>query len=218
MSKLRVAVVDYEAGNIRSVAKALEAVGAAPLVTSKPSDLLAADAIVLPGQGRCDQAMSALASRDLTEAVHRVIQEGRPFFGVCVGLQLLLDSSEEGDAKCLGVVPGRVVRFAAALKVPHMGWNSVTFRAEHPVFQGVPQGSYFYFVHSYYPAPVNARDVAATATYGVEFCCAVARGNLVATQFHPEKSGEVGLRLYANFVRMASRAHSPSPTGRRGRG
>lgn len=204
MSKLRVAVVDYEAGNIRSVAKALETVGAAPLVTSRPADLLAADAVVLPGQGRCDQAMAALASGELTEAVHQVIREDKPFFGVCVGLQLLLDSSEEGGAECLRVVPGRVVRFAPGLKVPHMGWNSVTFRAEHPVFQGVPQGSYFYFVHSYYPTPSNPRDVAATATYGVEFCCAVARGNLVATQFHPEKSGEVGLRLYANFVRMAS--------------
>ncbi|MSQ13011.1 MAG: imidazole glycerol phosphate synthase subunit HisH [Dehalococcoidia bacterium] len=204
MSKLRVAVVDYEAGNIRSVAKALETVGAAPIVTSRAADVLAADAVVLPGQGRCDQAMAALASRELTEAVRQVIHEDKPFFGVCVGLQLLLDSSEEGGAKCLGVVPGRVVRFGAGLKVPHMGWNSVTFRTEHPVFQGVPQGSYFYFVHSYYPAPSNPHDVAATATYGLEFCCAVARGNLVATQFHPEKSGEVGLRLYANFLKMAS--------------
>ncbi|MSQ11167.1 MAG: imidazole glycerol phosphate synthase subunit HisH [Dehalococcoidia bacterium] len=204
MTSLRVAVVDYEAGNLRSVAKALETVGAQPLVTSRPQDLLAADAVVLPGQGRCDQAMKALQAKELTAAVLAVIREGKPFFGVCVGLQLLLDSSEEGDAACLGVIPGRVRRLPSGLKVPHMGWNQVTFHGDHPVFADMPQGGYFYFVHSYYPDPTDKSVVTGTTTYGLEFCCAVARDNLVATQFHPEKSGPLGLRLYANFVRMAA--------------
>ena len=204
MSGLRVAVVDYDAGNLRSVVRALEAAGASPVVTSRPEEVLRADAVVLPGQGRCDQAMAALQARELTEAVHQVIREGRPFFGVCVGLQLLLDSSEEGEATCLGIIPGRVRKLPAGLKVPHMGWNQVFFHTDHPVFADVPQGSYFYFVHSYYPDPQDRQMVAATTTYGLEFCCAAARGNLVATQFHPEKSGVLGLRLYANFVRLAA--------------
>ncbi|MSP79122.1 MAG: imidazole glycerol phosphate synthase subunit HisH [Dehalococcoidia bacterium] len=208
MSGLRVAVIDYEAGNLRSVEKALETVGASPLVTSKPQDILAADAVVLPGQGRCDAAMVALQAKELTAAVHQVIRQGKPFFGVCVGLQLLFDSSEEGNAACLGVIPGRVRRFVPGLKVPHMGWNQVTFRVDHPVFAGVPQGSYFYFVHSYYPDPKDQSWVAGTATYGIDFCCAAARGNLVATQFHPEKSGPVGLKLYENFVQFAARVAS----------
>ena len=205
MTGLPVVVIDYGAGNVRSVAKALEAVGAAPRITSEPREVARAEALVLPGQGACDAAARSLEARGLTETVRDAVGGGRPFFGVCLGLQLLFDSTEEGDAECLGVVPGRVRKLPPSLKVPHMGWNTVEFRAEHPVFDGVPSGSYFYFVHSYYPDPSSLEDVAATTTYGVEFCCAVARGNLVATQFHPEKSGAVGLTLYRNFVALARR-------------
>jgi glutamine amidotransferase len=201
---LRVAVIDYEAGNLRSVARALSAVGAEPVLTKSPREVLAADAAVLPGQGRCDQAMDSLRNLGMMDAIHRLVREDRPFFGVCVGLQLLLDMSEEGNATCLGIVPGRVRKLPLGLKVPHMGWNDVNIKTSHVFFAGVPQGSYFYFVHSYYPDVANKADIAATTTYGVEFGCAVSRGNLVATQFHPEKSGAVGLKLYANFVKLAS--------------
>ena len=203
MSGPNVAIIDYGAGNLRSVAKALESLGAAPLVTSDPKEIEAADALILPGQGACDSAMVALEAHDLTESVRGAIASGKPFFGVCLGLQLLFDSTEEGDAECLGVIPGRVRRFPIGLKVPHMGWNTVELQhVEHPVFAGVPQGSHFYFVHSFYPDPASPDAVAATTEYGLRFCCAVAQGNLVATQFHPEKSGPTGLKLYANFLHM----------------
>ena len=145
--------------------------------------------------------MAALERDGMGDAVRRAIREGKPFFGVCLGLQVLLDWSEEGDTPCLGVVPGTVRRFGAGLKVPHMGWNAVRLRREHPVFDGVPPASYFYFVHSYYAAPADDAWVAGTTTYGVDFASVLAHGNLVATQFHPEKSGDVGLRLYDNFVK-----------------
>ena len=196
------AVVDYGAGNLRSVAKALEHLGATPVVTSDPGALAKAQAVILPGQGACDSAMRALEGLGLVEPVREAIRGGVPFFGVCLGLQLLFDVSEEGDVECLGILPGRVRRLDDGLKVPHMGWSSVSLQTEHPVFEGVPQGSYFYFVHSYYPEPEDAGAAAATAAYGRTFCCAVAQGALVATQFHPEKSGRWGLRLYENFLRF----------------
>jgi glutamine amidotransferase len=203
MSGTNVAIIDYGAGNLRSVAKALESLGAKPLVTSDPKEMEAADAIVLPGQGACDSAMVALKSHELIDTVKQAINSGQPFFGVCLGLQLLFDSTEEGNADCLGIIPGRVKRFPSGLKVPHMGWNTVEFQdTEHPVFQDIPQGSHFYFVHSFYADPESSDVVAATTEYGLDFCSAVAQGNLVATQFHPEKSGPMGLKLYANFLRM----------------
>ena len=206
MKPLSVVVIDYGAGNVRSVAKALEAVGAAPKVSGEERVIAQAPALVLPGQGACDAAMRALDAHALTDTVRRAITEGKPFLGVCLGLQLLFDRTEEGDAACLGIVPGGVQRLPPGLKVPHMGWNTVRVRTEHPFFAGIPPESFFYFVHSYYPAPSSPESVAATTTYGIEFCCAVAEGNLVATQFHPEKSGPIGLKLYENFVRLARAA------------
>ncbi len=200
---LRIVVIDYQSGNLRSVAKALEAVGAHPLVSENPSELDTADAVILPGVGSGPAAMQALESRDLVAPIKKFITDGRPFLGVCLGLQLLLDRTEEGDAPCLGIVPGRVKRLPAGLKVPHMGWNSVEFNIDHPVFQGIPPSSHFYFVHSYYASPDDGSDVAGTTTYGMPFCSAYARGNLVATQFHPEKSGAIGLQVYRNFLRFA---------------
>lgn len=203
MSGPNIGIINYGAGNLRSVAKALESLGANVLVTADPAEIAAADGLVLPGQGACDSAMVALEAAELTESVKRAIVGRQPFFGVCLGLQLLFDYTEEGAAECLGVIPGRVRRFPPGLKVPHMGWNTVQFlQPDHPVFADVPQDSHFYFVHSYYPDPASPESTAAVSDYGLRFCCAVAQGNVVATQFHPEKSGPVGLRLYGNFLRM----------------
>ena len=196
-----IVIIDYGAGNLRSVQKAFERLGHEAVFASDPAALADAPAIVFPGQGASPPAMAALERDGMGDAVRAAIEAGTPFFGVCLGLQVLLERSEEGDTDCLGVIPGTVKRFRGDLKVPHMGWNAVRLSASHPVFDGVPADSYFYFVHSYYAAPSDDAWVAGTTTYGTEFASVVARGNLVATQFHPEKSGEVGLRLYDNFVR-----------------
>ncbi len=203
---IKVVVIDYQSGNLRSVAKALEAVGAQPVVTEEPSQVASADAVILPGVGSGPAAMQALESRGLVAPIKEFLNQGRPFLGVCLGLQLLLDRTEEGDAPCMGVVPGQVKRLPAGLKVPHMGWNSVEVVVDHPVFKGVPPSSFFYFVHSYYAAPDDTGGVAGTTSYGLPFCSAYARDNLVATQFHPEKSGTVGLQIYRNFLDFASQA------------
>lgn len=188
------------------MAKALEAAGANPLVTEESAELDAANAVILPGVGSGPAAMQALAARGLVEPIKEYIAAGRPFLGVCLGLQLLLEMTEEGDAPCLGVLPGRVRRLPAGLKVPHMGWNSVDLGLEHPVFQGIPPASHFYFVHSYYADPDDRAGVAGTTGYGIHFCSAYARNNLVATQFHPEKSGSVGLQIYRNFLAFAGKS------------
>ena len=203
MSGPNVAIIDYGAGNLRSVAKALESLGANPMVTDDLKEMEASDALILPGQGACDSAMMALQAHGLTDFVKQAIKIGHPFFGVCLGLELLFDSTEEGNVDCLGIIPGRVRRFPTGLKVPHMGWNTVEVQQmDHPVFAKVPQGSHFYFVHSFYSEPESSEALAATTEYGLVFCSAVAQGNLVATQFHPEKSGPTGLRLYENFLHM----------------
>ena len=195
------AIVDYGAGNLRSVAKAIEKLGYTPEVTGDPRKVLSARAVILPGVGASDSAMTALEERGLVEPIRTVIRKGAPFFGVCLGLQLLLESSEEGAMPCLGVVPGRVKRFPDSVKTPHMGWNEVTFERDHPVLEGVESGSYFYFVHSYYADPDDRSLVLGATDYASQFCSMVAWDNVIATQFHPEKSGAVGLRLYENFLR-----------------
>ena len=154
--------------------------------------LLDAKAILLPGVGAGDAAMDALRDRHLVGPLQDCVASGKPFLGVCLGLQLLMDRTDEGDAPCLGIIPGRVRRLPGGLKVPHMGWNQVDFRDSHPVFQDVPDGANFYFVHSYYADPIDDEGVVATTEYGVPFCSTYARGNLVATQFHPEESGTLG--------------------------
>ncbi len=196
-----IAIVDYGAGNLRSVAKAVEKLGYSPEVTGDPQKVLNAKAVILPGVGASDSAMTALEERGLVEPLRVIIRDGVPFFGVCLGLQLLLESSEEGSIPCLSVVPGRVKRFPNSVKTPHMGWNEVNFERDHPVLEGVESGSYFYFVHSYYAAPEDHSLVLGTTDYASPFCSVIARDNLVATQFHPEKSGALGLRLYENFLR-----------------
>jgi glutamine amidotransferase len=202
-----IVVVDYDAGNLRSVQRALEAVGQRPLVTSDPRAVERAEALVLPGVGSAQDCMRKLAARRLVEPLKEYAASRRPFLGVCVGLQLLFDGSEEGGGvECLGILPGTVRRFAAdhGLKVPQIGWNAVYFKFDHPLLRAIPGGSYFYFVHSYYAAPAEPEITLGYAEYGVDFAAIVARDNVLATQFHPEKSADLGLRLYANFGRIAA--------------
>ena len=195
-----ITVIDYQAGNIRSVEKALEKSGASVRVSGKASDLEKSDAVVFPGQGSCDSSMVNLRNQGLDEVLVEWINSGKPFMGVCLGLQLLLEESDEGDERGLGVLEGRVEKLPEGQKVPHMGWNSVRFTTDHPVFKGVSQNSYFYFVHSYIAVPKVSSIIAGHTEYGRDFCSAVAFDNVVAVQFHPEKSGENGLNIYKNFV------------------
>ncbi len=202
-----IVVVDYDAGNLRSVQRALEAVGQRPLVSSDPRDVERAEALVLPGVGSAQDCMRKLAARGLVQPLKDYASSGRPFLGVCVGLQLLLDGSEEGGGvECLGIVPGMVRRFPITdgLKVPQIGWNSVSFSYDHPLLRDIPGGSYFYFVHSYYADPADAAVTIGQAEYGVDFAAIVASENVLATQFHPEKSADMGLRIYQNFGRIAA--------------
>ena len=214
MPEPRIAVIDYGASNLHSVVKALERVGHAPHVVNTPGPIRDAAALLLPGQGASDPAMRALNSHGLVEPILEAIRRGVPFLGVCMGLQLLMETSEEGTEPCLDVLKGRVVHLPdnlpESLKIPHMGWNQVHLLRPHPVLEGIPQDSYFYFVHSYYAAPEDSSVVAGSTQYGVEFCSVAARGNLVATQFHPEKSGALGLRIYDNFVRFAMGKGEPA--------
>lgn len=198
----RIAIVDYQAGNLRSVQKALEKTGALAFPTSDPDDISNADGVVFPGQGACDSSMRHIRELGLELPIKDSITSGKPFLGVCLGLQLLLEQSDEGDEPCLGILKGRVRRLPEGQKIPHMGWNQVNFRKEHPVLSGLPDDSYFYFVHSYYADPEDESFMAGTTNYGLEFCSAVAWDNVTAVQFHPEKSGAVGLIIYENFVKL----------------
>ena len=201
---MKLVVIDYDSGNLRSVSRALESQGVTPLVSSDAAELENADAVVLPGVGSGPAAMDALNQRHLAGPIRKYIASGRPFLGVCLGLQLLMDRTEEGDAPCLGVVTGNAKLLPPGLKVPHMGWNNVSFNGEHPIMASIPEDSYFYFVHSYYAAPENQAGVSGITEYGIPFCSIYAKDNLVATQFHPEKSGPAGLQIYKNFIGMTA--------------
>jgi glutamine amidotransferase len=209
-----VALVDYGAGNLRSVAKALERSGLRVEVTSDGGRVLAAEALVLPGVGAFADAVAALRGGGLDSAVRESIAKGRPYLGLCLGLQLLFEEGEEhGVTPGWGVLPGRVERFPASgpdgrrLRVPHIGWNEVRFSGSHPMLAKLPERDFFYFVHSYRPVPRSAEQVVGTCEYGGEFAAAVAAGNVFAVQFHPEKSQRAGHRLldaFAGWVREAS--------------
>jgi glutamine amidotransferase len=201
-----ITIIDYGAGNLRSVVNAVGRLGYEANVTADPAEVLKARAVILPGVGAAADTMTNLRQQGLDEPIRRVIAAGRPFLGVCIGMQVLFSATEEGGShQCLGIVPGTVRRFPAGLKVPHMGWNQLKQKTAHPVFEGIADGADFYFVHSYYVEPEDRALIAGETDYGLPFCSVVARGNLVATQFHPEKSGEVGLKVYDNFIRMALR-------------
>ena len=218
-----IAIVDYRAGNLTSVANAFDFLGIENAVTSDPETILRADKVVFPGVGAAKSAMENLRAAGLVETLKRVVELGKlrergldavlrrafelrkPILGICLGSQIVLDSSEEdGGVECLGLIPGKAVRFASepGLAIPQMGWNQVkTAGTPHYVFDGIPDGTNFYFVHSYYPSPANPEHAIAKTTYGSQtFACALCAGNLVVTQFHPEKSGEAGLRLLKNFA------------------
>jgi imidazole glycerol-phosphate synthase subunit HisH len=204
---LSVAVIDYDAGNTLSVTRALEKVGARVDLTPDPERAARADAVVLPGVGAFGDCVRKLEERGMDRACREAIEGGKPFLGVCVGLQVLFEGSEESPGvEGLGVLPGEVVRFEVGdLKVPHMGWNQLDVARAHPVLEEL-DGEAFYFVHSYYPDPEVRSDVWGTAEYGTRFCAAAGRENLVAVQFHPEKSSRAGLKLYENFLRWAKSA------------
>lgn len=196
-----VLVIDYGASNLRSVQKAFAKLGHEARVSSNPADLSSADALVLPGQGAAPPTMQGLKDRGLLDPLLAEMSEGKPFFGVCMGLQVLFDFSAEGKQDCLGVFSGNVQRLPDTVKQPHIGWNQVDQSRSSPLFEGIADRSYFYFVHSYHPVPRDPDITLATTDYGLTFCCAAARDNVVATLFHPEKSGALGLKLYENFMK-----------------
>jgi glutamine amidotransferase len=199
-----IAVIDYGAGNLRSVTNALVKLGYQPEVTKEPDDICNATAIIFPGVGAAGDAMRNLRDSGLDEAIQQVIRQDQPLLAICVGMQVLFSATEEGGWQgCLGVIPGTVKRLPLGLKVPHMGWNQVKQKVEHPIFDGIPDQANFYFVHSYYAEPEDDTVVAGITEYGITICSVVILGNLVATQFHPEKSGVHGLRMYDNFLKMA---------------
>ena len=196
-----ITIIDYGAGNIRSISNSLVALGYQTKITSSQDDVAKADALILPGVGAAGDTMKSLRSLRIADALTDYIVSGRPFLGICIGLQILFDRTEEsGGHDCLGIIHGKVCRLRAVNKIPHMGWNQVRQCSSHPVFEGIPNGSYFYFVHSYYPVPEDRTIIAGETDYGVNFCSVIACKSLVATQFHPEKSGDVGLRFLKNFV------------------
>ena len=203
-----IAIIDYQMGNLRSVQKGFERVGAEAVITDDPTAIRAAGKVVLPGVGAFADAMTALCERGLDDVIRDVVAAGTPFLGVCLGLQLLFDTSyEDGQHRGLGIVPGVVQRFdgppMVGLKVPHMGWNQLEFCRPAPIFADIPDGSHFYFVHSYYVAPTDPGVAAAETAYGHRFCSVLWNGqNLFATQFHPEKSQKHGLKLLENFARI----------------
>jgi len=199
-----IAIVDYGAGNLRSVANAVKKLGYNPRITSDPSEVVAAAAVILPGVGAAADTMNSLEKLGMTEAIGQLLGQKRPLFAICVGLQILFSRTEEGGwHECLGIIPGVVKRLPPGLKIPHIGWNQVKQRLSHPVFEGIPDEANFYFVHSFYAEPEDRSVVAGTTTYGVSMCSIIIQDNLVATQFHPEKSGELGLKMYDNFLKMA---------------
>ncbi|NTW77824.1 MAG: imidazole glycerol phosphate synthase subunit HisH [Syntrophaceae bacterium] len=201
-----IAIIDYKAGNLTSVARALQNIGKDFLITDKKEELDRASHVIFPGVGAAGEAMVYLRQKKLDVWLKDWVATGKPLMGICLGTQIIFDYSEENDTPCIGLVNGSTKRFpdgmqceGRLLKIPHMGWNSVQFRREHPVFQDIPAGAEFYFVHSYYPAPARNSVVLGVTDYGIEFCSVLAENNLVAMQFHPEKSGRPGLQILQNF-------------------
>ncbi len=199
-----IGVVDYEAGNLKSVELALRHIGVDFYISKDPEKLLSADRMIFPGVGEAQSSMEVLDRTGLGDAVKEFAASGKPLLGICIGCQILFDFSEERNTDCLGIIPGKVLEFSSdmGLKVPHMGWNQVSHLGRHPIFDGIDDDSAFYFVHSYYPSPASNDAEIGRTEYGIEFSSAVAKNNVVATQFHPEKSGEIGLKLLKNFISL----------------
>lgn len=200
-----IAIIDYGAGNLRSVVKAIAKLGYQAEITSDPAKVSTADIVILPGVGAAGDTMDSLQKLALVEPIKQVIEEDRPFFGICLGLQVLLTSTEEsGGYDCFDLIPGVVRLLPPNLKVPEMGWNQVKQKKQHPIFDSIPDSTNFYFVHSYYVDPVDKSVVAGETNYGVDFCSMIIKDNLIATQFHPEKSGDMGLKLLSNFLKIST--------------
>lgn len=203
-----IAIIDYEAGNLTSVARAVDYLGASCAVTQDLGVIAGAERVIFPGVGAAGSAMASLKRLGLDQALADALASGRPVLGICLGTQIVFQESQEDLAKCLGFLPGQVVRFPLShidnagepLKVPHMGWNGVSWKTSHPVFADLPEQAEYYFVHSFYPAPADQATVLGVTEYGLEFASAVGRDNLVAVQFHPEKSGAPGLKILENFL------------------
>ena len=209
-----IAIIDYDAGNLTSVARALTHLGYKNEITATAETILAADRVIFPGVGAAKATMQTLQKRGLNEVLTDFYRTGRPMLGICIGIQILFEHSEEEDAKCLGLLPGYVQKYpqtypmidterkTETLKVPQIGWNEVHQTQSHPIFEDVPNPAHFYFVNSYYPVPAAEDIVIGKTEYGLEFCSAIAHDNLIATQFHLEKSGRVGLKMLNNFLRL----------------
>jgi glutamine amidotransferase len=199
-----IAIIDYGAGNLRSVNNAIAHLGYTARITSLPEEILDARAVILPGVGAAGDTMASLRKLGLTAVINSLVKDNRPLLGICIGLQILFTGTEEGGwHECLNIIPGQVKKLPSGLKIPHIGWNQVEQRIRTPLFEGIPDRAEFYFVHSYYGKPEDESVIAAETNYGISFCSAIVRGNLAATQFHPEKSGQMGLRVYDNFLRFA---------------
>jgi len=202
---MSIAVVDYNAGNLRSVETALKHLHADFFITNNPEKILEAEKLIFPGVGEAGAAMNVLKATGLAQAISNFYKSGRPLLGICLGSQIILDRSEESDTICLALVPGAARRFPqhAGYKVPHMGWNQVVHDGSHYLFQGIPSGASFYFVHSYYPDPSNKKACITETEYMIRFCSGLCLDNLSAVQFHPEKSGKYGLKLIQNFLNLS---------------
>ncbi|MCH2204474.1 MAG: imidazole glycerol phosphate synthase subunit HisH [Lentisphaerales bacterium] len=201
-----IAVIDYKAGNLRSVQRALEKIGVESIVTHEPEKILAADHVIFPGVGAAGSAMKSLTEMGIGKVLKECVDSGKPVLGICLGTQIIMEHSEEDDGvDCLGIIKGKTIRFQfdnPNVTVPEMGWNQVKFGKEHPIFKDIKSGTNFYFVHSYYPSPAEAENALTETEYaGLTFTSALTAGNLVATQFHPEKSGRHGLQLLKNFAK-----------------
>lgn len=199
-----ITIIDYNAGNIRSVLRACVEVGVKAVITSDPEKVAKAERIIFPGVGATPSAMAYLKKTGLDKALTKAFKAGIPILGICLGTQIVLESSEEGNQECLGLIPGKTVRFRLKdkrLKIPHMGWNEVKVIKPHPLLDGIRPGDEFYFVHSYYPQPKDKGNIYAVADYGGDFCCALGYKNLFAVQFHAEKSGRLGLKILERFTR-----------------
>lgn len=198
-----IAIIDYSAGNLTSVKRALDHLGIPSVITSDPEIIRSADRVIFPGVGHAAAAMTVLKERGLDTVLRQAFDAGTPILGICLGTQIILSRSDEGNTICLGLMDGKVPKFSLtdpALKVPHMGWDGITLRRPHPVLREVKPGDEFYFVHSYYPEPTRAEAVIATCEYEIEFAAIIGERNLIGTQFHPEKSGPAGLSILMNFA------------------
>ena len=198
-----IVIVDYNAGNLTSVKRALDFLSIPNIISPDPEKIRTAEKVIFPGVGHAGSAMDTLKARGLDEALREVFSKGTPLLGICLGTQIILTSSEETEKPCLGIIEGNCPKFVLtdrSLKIPHMGWDSILLRREHPVLKGTASDDEFYFVHSFYPLPSNDADILAECEYEITFPAAIARNNLIATQFHPEKSGPAGLRILSNFA------------------